>query len=241
MHRLHCLHSAGLHFLRRRLAPPPRRNITRCANANADGEMEHPKYCESYVESRRRPTHTVWIGKVPVGSEHPLALQTMTTTNTRDVEATVTQCKKVADAGADIVRITVQGMKEAEACMEIKNKLVADGYDIPLVADIHFAPKVALKVAEAVDKVWIRPPCRCNCTACKIIWSVYLEQAVFTNHRRCPRWGGVPLGDKVEDRCTTVASRANTPPTKYDHEKFLLLYPQIKDFLILYTHTSKKQ
>jgi (E)-4-hydroxy-3-methylbut-2-enyl-diphosphate synthase len=140
-----------------RLAPPPRRNITRCANANADGEMEHPKYCESYVESRRRPTHTVWIGKVPVGSEHPLALQTMTTTNTRDVEATVTQCKKVADAGADIVRITVQGMKEAEACMEIKNKLVADGYDIPLVADIHFAPKVALKVAEAVDKIRVNP------------------------------------------------------------------------------------
>merc|ERR1719265_1015210 len=81
----------------------------------------------------------------------------MTTTRTDDVEATVAQVKKCADLGIDIVRITVQGMREAKACEHIKKRLLEDGYTTPLVADIHFTPKVALKVAEFVDKVRVNP------------------------------------------------------------------------------------
>ncbi|KIY95488.1 hypothetical protein MNEG_12472 [Monoraphidium neglectum] len=77
----------------------------------------------------------------------------MTTTDTRDVAKTVEQVKRCADAGADIVRITVQGRREAEACMKIREQLFKDGYDTPLVADIHFQPAVAMMVAEAFEKV----------------------------------------------------------------------------------------
>eukprot|EP00873_Tetraselmis_striata_P013600 jgi/Tetstr1/433864/TSEL_023046.t2 len=116
-----------------------------------------PKYCESVTQTRRRPTRTVHIGKVLVGSEHPIAKQTMTTTDTRDIRGTVDQVIKCADAGADIVRITVQGKKEAEACCEIREELFKLNYDIPLVADIHFQPAVAMRVADAFEKIRINP------------------------------------------------------------------------------------
>jgi len=115
------------------------------------------RYCESVYSATRRPTRTVWAGKVPIGSEHPIALQTMTTTDTRDVAASVEQIIKCADAGADLVRLTVQGMVEAKACAEIKEELLKRGYETPLVADIHFAPKVALLVAESFDKIRVNP------------------------------------------------------------------------------------
>lgn len=115
------------------------------------------KYCESIHQTKRRPTRTVMIGKVPVGSDHRVALQTMTTTDTRNVQLTVDQVKKCADAGADIVRITVQGKKEAEACMKIREQLFKDRYDVPLVADIHFQPAVAMMVADAFEKIRINP------------------------------------------------------------------------------------
>lgn len=106
------------------------------------------------VNAERR---TVYVGEVPVGSEHPIATQTMTTTLTSDVDGTVEQIKKCADMGIDIVRITVQGMKEAKACEGIKKKLLEDGYKTPIVADIHFTPKVALVCADFVDKVRVNP------------------------------------------------------------------------------------
>lgn len=115
------------------------------------------RYCESIFQTKRRPTRTVWVGPVPVGSEHPIARQTMTTTDTKDVDATVDQVMRCADAGADIVRITVQGKREAEACMKIRNKLFQLGYDTPLVADIHFNPRVAMMVAEAFEKIRVNP------------------------------------------------------------------------------------
>ncbi|CAM9322521.1 unnamed protein product, partial [Phaeothamnion confervicola] len=114
-------------------------------------------YCESVYETRRRPTRTVWAGKVPIGSEHRIALQTMTTTDTRDVAKTVDQVMRCADAGADLVRITVQGRKEAEACMLIREQLFKKNYDTPLVADIHFQPKVAMMVADAFEKIRVNP------------------------------------------------------------------------------------
>ena len=104
-------------------------------------------------DSGRRKTRTVYVGSVPVGSEHRIALQTMTTSRTDDVSATVEQIKKCAESGADIVRLTVQGIKEANACEEIKRRVL----EIPIVADIHFKPKVALTVSKFVDKVRINP------------------------------------------------------------------------------------
>jgi len=114
-------------------------------------------YCDSVETCVRRKTRTVNIGKVKVGSEHPIATQTMTTTLTEDVEATVAQIKRCADRGIDIARITVQGMKQAKACEFIRKRLDEDGYHTPIVADIHFTPKVALKCAEYVDKVRVNP------------------------------------------------------------------------------------
>ena len=81
----------------------------------------------------------------------------MTTSNTRDVDATVEQIIKLADWGCEIARVTVQGIKEAEACDEIKTRLVQKGYNIPLVADIHFFPPAAMRVADSADKVRINP------------------------------------------------------------------------------------
>ena len=91
-------------------------------------------------------------GYVKLGSEHPIVRQTMATTLTSDVDATVEQVVRCADEGFDLVRITVVGMKEALACHEIREGLFQKGYDIPLCADMHFQPAVAIKTAEAVDR-----------------------------------------------------------------------------------------
>ncbi|CAN1346459.1 4-hydroxy-3-methylbut-2-en-1-yl diphosphate synthase (ferredoxin), chloroplastic [Linum perenne] len=115
------------------------------------------KYCESINKTVRRKTRTVMVGNVPLGSDYPIRIQTMTTTDTKDVAATVEQVMRIADQGADIVRITVQGKREADACFDIKNTLVQKNYNIPIVADIHFAPSVALRVAECFDKIRVNP------------------------------------------------------------------------------------
>lgn len=81
----------------------------------------------------------------------------MTNSSTRDIQSTIDQIVRLADAGCEIARITVQGIKEAEACEHIKNGLVQRGYNIPLVADIHFFPPAAMHVADFVEKVRINP------------------------------------------------------------------------------------
>lgn len=115
------------------------------------------KYCESVHKTVRRKTRTVMVGDVALGSDHPIRIQTMTTSDTKDVAKTVEEVMRIADKGADFVRITVQGKKEADACFDIKNTLVQKNYNIPLVADIHFAPPVALRVAECFDKIRVNP------------------------------------------------------------------------------------
>ncbi len=115
------------------------------------------KYCESVSKTIRRKTREVMVGSVGVGGDNPVRIQSMTTSSTRDIEATVEQIIRLADAGCEIARVTVQGMKEADACEEIKNALVAKGYAIPLVADIHFYPPAAMRVVDFVDKVRINP------------------------------------------------------------------------------------
>ena len=99
----------------------------------------------------------VKVGKVGVGGANPIRIQSMTTTSTRDGQATAEQIMRLADSGCEIARVTVQGMKEAYACEEIKAILTQKGYSIPLVADIHFYPPAAMTVADFVDKVRINP------------------------------------------------------------------------------------
>lgn len=115
------------------------------------------KYCESIFKTKRWRTREVLIGKVGVGGANPIRIQSMTTSNTRDAEATATQIMRLADVGCEIARVTVQGIKEAESCETIKNILIQKGYDIPLVADIHFYPPAAMKVVDCVDKVRVNP------------------------------------------------------------------------------------
>jgi len=115
------------------------------------------QYCADLKSVTRRKTRTVECGPVMFGSEHPIVRQTMATTNTADVDATVEQVMRCSDTGFDLVRVTVQGKKEADACMKIRNKLFQKGYDIPLCADMHFQPKVAMMVAEALEKIRINP------------------------------------------------------------------------------------
>lgn len=107
--------------------------------------------------TKRFPTRVIMVGNVAVGGDNPIRIQSMTTSNTRDIQATIEQIIKLADHGCEIARVTVQGMKEAEACEQIKNGLLQRGYQIPLVADIHFYPPAALSVVDFVDKVRINP------------------------------------------------------------------------------------
>lgn len=115
------------------------------------------KYCESIYRTIRRRTREVMVGNVGVGGDNPIRIQSMTTSSTCDVDATVSQIMRLADSGCEIARVTVQGKKEAQACESIKNKLLQFGYSIPLVADIHFYPPAALSVIDFVDKVRINP------------------------------------------------------------------------------------
>ncbi len=111
----------------------------------------------NHIKYHRRETNTVVIGGVALGSEYPVRVQTMCNTPTQNIEASVVQCKKVADAGADYVRLTTQGLKEVEALAEIKRQLRRDGYNIPLIADVHFNANVAIAAAAIADKVRINP------------------------------------------------------------------------------------
>lgn len=115
------------------------------------------KYCESIFKTKRWKTREVLVGHVGVGGNNPVRIQSMTTSNTRDIEATIEQIMRLADTGCEIARVTVQGMKEADACEGIKNGLIQRGYTIPIVADIHFFPPAAMRVVDFVDKVRVNP------------------------------------------------------------------------------------
>ena len=105
----------------------------------------------------RRKAHEVTFGGVKIGSENPIAVQSMTNTPTADVELSVAQTERIAAAGAEIVRLTAQGKKEGEALRPIMERLRANGCKAAIVADIHFTPEIAMMAAEVVDKVRINP------------------------------------------------------------------------------------
>jgi len=106
---------------------------------------------------RRLPTLEVHAGDLAIGNFHPIRLQTMTTPDTMDTEATVAQCIRCIEAGAELVRITAPSLKEAENLLNIKNALRQQGFQTPLVADIHFTPNAAEVAARIVEKVRINP------------------------------------------------------------------------------------
>lgn len=105
----------------------------------------------------RRETSEVNIGAVPLGGSNPIRIQSMTNTSTQDTEACVEQAKRIVDAGGEYVRLTTQGIKEAENLMNINIGLRRQGYMVPLVADVHFNPKVADVAAQYAEKVRINP------------------------------------------------------------------------------------
>ena len=100
---------------------------------------------------------TVQAGNCEIGMKYPIKVQTMCNTFTQDIDKSVTQCEEMVAAGADLIRLTTQGLKEVEALKEIKAILRGKGIDIPLVADVHFSSEVAIKVAKVADKVRINP------------------------------------------------------------------------------------
>ena len=102
-------------------------------------------------------TRVVNVGRVQIGGQNPIRIQSMTNTNTMDIKATVEQAIQLAKAGCELVRITAPGVKEAENLARIKEELINRGFDIPLIADIHFNPKAAEVAAGIVEKVRINP------------------------------------------------------------------------------------
>jgi (E)-4-hydroxy-3-methylbut-2-enyl-diphosphate synthase len=115
------------------------------------------KYCNSLTTYSRFKTREIHIGNVPLGGHNPIRIQSMTNTNTLDTQATVEQSIRLVDAGCEYVRITTPGIKEAENLEKIKKELHKRGYDVPLIADVHFNPLVAEYAAKIVEKVRINP------------------------------------------------------------------------------------
>ena len=106
----------------------------------------------------RRVTRTVMVGDVPIGSEHPIAVQSMINEDTLDIDGSVAGILRLADAGCEIVRVTTPSIGHAIAMGKIRSALRAQGYKIPLVADVHHnGTRIALEVAKHVDKVRINP------------------------------------------------------------------------------------
>ncbi|MFU8848074.1 MAG: (E)-4-hydroxy-3-methylbut-2-enyl-diphosphate synthase [Opitutales bacterium] len=118
---------------------------------------EQLDYCHSRFVAKRRLSREIKVGYVGVGGDNPIRVQSMTTTNTQDVEATVRQTLALAEVGCEVVRITAPNKKAAEALGEISKRLRAAKCEVPLVADIHFLPSAAMEAAKHVEKVRINP------------------------------------------------------------------------------------
>ena len=114
-------------------------------------------YCNSKTTYSRFLTREVQIGDIPMGGHQPIRIQSMTTVDTMDTMGSVEQTIKMVDAGCEYVRITAPSIKEAENLANIKNELRKRGYNVPLVADIHFTPNAAEVAARIVEKVRVNP------------------------------------------------------------------------------------
>lgn len=119
--------------------------------------MNSPTYCNSLHQYQRLKTREVKVGSVGFGGDNPIRVQSMTTADTMNTEATVAESVRMIEAGCELVRITAPSRKEAENLKVIKDQLRAQGYDTPIVADIHFTPNAAEIAAGIVEKVRINP------------------------------------------------------------------------------------
>lgn len=115
------------------------------------------RYCISTTEYKRFPTREVRVGTVRIGGDNPIRLQSMTTTDTMDTEATVNQSIRMIEAGCELVRLTAPSKKDAQNLGPIKDAIRQRGYDTPIVADIHFTPNAAEIAAGIVEKVRVNP------------------------------------------------------------------------------------
>ena len=106
---------------------------------------------------QRRKTHEVMVGNIGIGGQNPVRVQSMCTTSTMDTDGCVRQILAIAEAGGELVRLTTQGIKEAENMRIIRDRVRAAGCDVPLVADVHFNPAVADVAARYCEKVRINP------------------------------------------------------------------------------------
>ncbi|MDE5730845.1 MAG: (E)-4-hydroxy-3-methylbut-2-enyl-diphosphate synthase [Alistipes sp.] len=152
----------------------------------------------------RRPSCAVRIGRITIGDGHPIAVQSMTNTDTKDTEACVAQIERISRAGGTIVRLTAQGRREGENLSNIAQCLRERGCPAALVADIHFVPEVAAIAARYVDKVRINPG---NYRTCNGEFEALIEQCrrrgvairIGVNHgslakRIFDEWGDTPEG-----------------------------------------------
>ena len=115
------------------------------------------KYCNSLTEYSRYKTREVKIGDIALGGNNPIRIQSMTTTNTMDTKGTVEQTIRMVESGCEYVRITAPSLKDAQNLENIKKELRARGYNVPLIADIHFTPNAAELAARIVEKVRVNP------------------------------------------------------------------------------------
>jgi len=115
------------------------------------------KYCNSLTKYSRYKTKEVFIGDIPLGGNNPIRIQSMTTTDTMNTIATVEQTIRMVEAGCEYVRITAPSINEAKNLEEIKKELKLRGYNVPLIADIHFTPNAAEMAARIVEKVRVNP------------------------------------------------------------------------------------
>ncbi len=115
-------------------------------------------YCASRFHTVRRSTLEVMVGSVGIGGAHPIRLQSMTTSDTQDIAATVQQSIALAEVGCEIVRITAPNVAAAKCLAEIRAQFSAAGFGhVPLVADIHFLPSAAMEAVEHVEKIRVNP------------------------------------------------------------------------------------
>ncbi|MBN1157989.1 MAG: (E)-4-hydroxy-3-methylbut-2-enyl-diphosphate synthase [Bacteroidales bacterium] len=119
--------------------------------------MKAGDYTDNLTNYRRRRTVVVYVGSIPMGSACPVRLQSMANTNTCRIGDSVAQCIQLAEAGAHYVRFTVPSVRDAACLKQIRQKLLEAGHDIPLIADVHFNPGIALEAAAVVEKVRINP------------------------------------------------------------------------------------
>ena len=203
------------------------------------------------------------IGNVPIGGDAPVVVQSMTNTDTADVAATVAQCRRMAESGAQMIRLTVPSLKEVEPLKAIQKQLKSDGYGhIPLIADVHFNPKVAEAVATFMDKVRVNPgnfTDKRNFSQLDLTDSEYAAQVERMALRAkplfeiCKRHGtAVRIGINHGSLCDRIVSRyGNTPEAmvqsalewleiceQYDFHKVVL---SMKSSNVLTMMTATKQ